>query len=226
MENLTNATNANSGLQFFNATGVRQPKSVNESVVIAESTRSSFKLMPAVCAKLGVQDGDYVTMQMTKDENGVVTGVYIGKGKNATYVTNEDGSIALDERKRKVVAKGGEGFGALASELTTGTNVLKISVASAWDALGNTEVKKHYALSDEPVTAQLPTGNGEYLTTTLYKLEFIKNEEKVVRATKADKAEAASGETASEEAPIADGISEATVDSNPVGGSDFDNGEF
>ena len=219
-------SNANFGLQFFNATGVRQPKSVNESVVVAESTRASFKLMPAVCAKLGVQDGDYVTMQMTKDENGVVTGVYIGKGKNATYATDANGNVLVDEkRKRKIVAENGEGFGALASELTTGTNVLKISVASAWDALGNTEVKKHYTLADAPVTAQLPIGNGEFLTTDLYKLEFLKDEDKVVRASKAEKAEDATEEDAT--APIADNaISEAPIASTPAGESEFENGEF
>lgn len=178
MENLTN----NTGLQFFNASGVRQPKAVNENVIIAESTRASFKLMPAVCAKLGVADGDYVTMQLTKDESGVVTGVYIGKGKNATYELDSNGNIVLDDRKRKVVVEGKEGFGALASEQQAGTNVLKISVASAWDAIGDADLKKHYKLSDEAVTISLPIGDGESHTTDLYKLEFVKDEPKVERA--------------------------------------------
>ncbi len=170
-------------LQFFNATGVRQPKSVNENVIIAESTRASFKLMPAICAKLGLNDGDFVTMQMTKDDSGVVNGVYVGKGRGANYQKDAEGNFILDDRKRKVAIVGQEGFGALASEQQAGSNIIKISVASAWDVIGSSDVKKHYSLSTEGVDVNLPVGDGTMHTTTLYKLEFVKDEAKVERAT-------------------------------------------
>ena len=185
-------------LQFFNATGVRQNKAVNEEVIIAESTRASFRLMPAVVAKLGIKDGDYVTMQIGKDENGVIQGVFIGKGKNAVYSTDENGNFILDSRKRKVEDE--PGFGALASEQTPGSNILKISVASAWDVLGSSDVKKHFTLSEEGTTVPHPIGNSEFHTTTLYKLEFLKDEAKVVRQSK--KAGEGNDEVASDVADV------------------------
>jgi hypothetical protein len=224
MENSTNNTQAQ-GLQFFNATGIRQPKSVNEDVLIAESTRASFKIMPAVCAKLGIQDGDYVTMQFTKDANGVVDGVYVGKGKNAIFKKDEDGNFMLDERKRKIADV--EGFGALASELTPGTNVLKISVASAWDVLGNSDVKKHYTLAEEGVTAAIPIGNGEYHTTILYRLDFLRDEEKVVRASKGEGA--TKGADTHVSGLVEDQVAQEStqeVASQFTGSNDIENDEF
>lgn len=214
--------NVNGGLQFFNATGARQPKAINEDVIIAESTRASFKIMPSVAAKLGIKDGDCVTMQITKDENGVATGVYIGKGKNHVYETDAEGNFVMGDRNRKKIAK--EGFGSTVAESTPGTNVLKVSVAAAWDVVGNEDLKKVYELSAEPIAVSLPIGNGEFFSTDLYKLEFVKDEPKAERIGKAKvSTDAVAVQGSAPEQEAIQPTQEAQVSETPAS---FENDEF
>lgn len=166
-------------LQFENQVGKRETKSNFEEVVTAEVTHGNFRISPKVAEKLGVQDGSAITMQKAGDV------YYIGKGKDAVYQTNEDGSPATDARGRRVAVEGKEAFGATAREITPGSNVLRFSTSAAWMGLGaNGETKKVYTLG-EGVEASLNTGNGTH-TTVLYPLVWERDEAKAERASKED----------------------------------------
>lgn len=189
MENQTNPTSKFAGVQLFNAVGKRSADNKTEEadVIIAESTVGSFKIMPDVARLLEIQDGSFVAVQTAEIEGKLY--VFIGKGKDGVLKVDEEGKAVLDHRQRRQWEV--DGFGAVVSETSAGTNVLRFSVASAWKDLGMVEggSKKVYKLG-ESMVASLPIGEGNYHTTTLYELVHVRDEAKAgPRRKKKDTAE-------------------------------------
>lgn len=173
-------------LQFENLVGKREARENNEAVVIAEATHGNFRVTPKVAEQLGITDGSFVAVQKSGDT------FYIGKGQDGVAKKDEAGNYETDNRGRRVFEEGQEGYGALAREVTPGSNILRFSVASAWQGLGaDGTTKKVYELG-EGVEAQLNTGKGTY-TTMLFPLVHLRDDEKQERvgAKKEEAAEAA-----------------------------------
>lgn len=163
-------------LVFENLVGRRETKGEAEAVVMAEVTKGNFRISSDVAAKLGITDGSFVVMQHEKTTDTV----YIGKGKDGDAIVDENGEYVVDARGHRTYEEGKEGFGALAREITPGSGVIRTSVSAAWAAIGgDTEKKKLFTLG-EGVEVTLPTGNGTF-ATTLYPLEFLREEDKMER---------------------------------------------
>lgn len=174
-----------SDLVFENLVGRRETKGESEAVVMAEVTKGNFRISSDVAAELGITDGSFVVMQHEKNSDKV----YIGKGKDGVAVVDENGNYVLDARGHRTYEEGKEGFGALAREITPGSGVIRTSVSAAWAAIGGDADKKKLFTLGEPVTAALPTGNGTF-STTLYPLEFLREEDKMERTASASKEDA------------------------------------
>lgn len=166
-------------LQLVNLTGKRTAKEIKEEFVIVSPVEGEIKLLPKVAQKLGISDGDNVSIVGARDENGEIAAVYIGKGKNGTPVLDENGEQVYDKRNRQVFVENSS-FGSIARATTTGSTTLKITVTAGWHDLGgDTNLNKFFELG-EGVEAAVPTTSKEYPehVSTYYPLSFVKSAEK------------------------------------------------
>lgn len=168
-------------LQFENVLGRRASVVVaGGETVTTETSTGNFKMGGALSAKLGIKDGDALTVQKAGDV------YYIGKGKNGVAELDENGKEKTDDRGRTVFVEGQEPFGAIVRDINEGGAYQRFSASAAWSGLGGSaDVKKVYTIG-EGVDVSLEMPNGGTHTTTLYPLVFSKDEAKIVRAKKAD----------------------------------------
>jgi hypothetical protein len=184
-------------LTFENLSGRREVKESNEPFVIATPTKGEFKIMPKVAEKLGITDGTFVTLVKNGND------VYIGLGKQATPVLDENGNPTFDERGRQIYEEN-TGYGSVARASIAGGSTLKVSGAAAWEAAGGDENKNRMYTLAEGVEGVVDTPiKGYKHEGTFFKLVFEKEEDKIVRG---------GGDDAEEGTPTASKASQEEVD--------------
>lgn len=175
-------------MDFQPLTNVR-PTREKGTHLIVNTTRGSLKLTPKAKNIIGVQDGQYLGL-VKADED-----VYLFKG-------NEDLGAKLASTK-----KGGAGD-------------LNFSTSYGWELLGgNEEMKRYYTVSEEAI--QFPeeaVKNTDYEGVDMYKVTFDKEEPKIARKSKSDKAK--------EEAPQAEAIKETSQAASAPAAEALDNNDF
>lgn len=176
-------------MKFTNTLGRRAVSTVGSEFVTLETTEGGFKMGSVVSEQLGVKDGDALQVVEGQDEDGMPNGViYIGKGKAGVPMLDENGKEQVDGRGRTMYEEGQEPQGATIRNINENGAYQRFAGAAAWATLGGSnDVKKVYKLG-EGVDATLETENGT-LTTTLYPLEYVKDEAKIIRKKKEDGAE-------------------------------------
>ena len=187
-------------LQFFNLVGVREDKTVDEAIVLLEPTRGNFRISPQIAKALDITDGSFITVQKAEVDGEVK--VFIGKGKDGVIAKDENGKDKVDGRGRKIYEQ--DGFGASVREVRPGSNIYRFSVTAAWDALGGNTDKRMYFTIGEPTEVNIPVGEGDFFTTTLFPLTFAREEDKLVRGSSSldssDEEEQATAEVVGEQA--------------------------
>lgn len=199
---------------FQNITGKKETRGFHEEVVIACPTVGEFRITPKVQAKLELEDGDF-GLVVVDPEN--PSNVYLAKGIKGENALDENGKKIRDKRKRYVYVDN-TGFGAVLRTASEGSPNLKLSAASAWNALGGDNDFNKYFTLGEPVEGKVPTtlldedGEPVLHETVFYQLIFQKAKPKSKRGSGED-----DDDDDDDDSVVENNLAEAPMDSQEVG---------
>ena len=146
-----------------------RPAGTSVAELTTTTTPSNMKINEPASSKMGLAKGDYVTVLEDTDTNSEYHGTWITKG--AAAVKNDAGKIITPQ------------VGAALATIGKGnSSSLSFSSALAYQSLnGNEKTKVVYSIGDAV--------NHPDLENPIYKLEFLREEEKSERKSKDGSAE-------------------------------------